>query len=66
MYLTIRDTARRLSMTEEAPQTFCRRRARRRGRDIVAKLPDGIEALKFGRVWRVRFSKEAAGWRRAQ
>lgn len=57
--MTIRDAAARLAMSEEALQTFCRRRARRRGRDIVAELPDGILAVKFGRHWRVRFPAAA-------
>lgn len=48
-YLPIRDAAHRLSMSEEALQTFCRRRARKRGKDTVAELPDGIVALKFER-----------------
>jgi len=54
-YLPIREAATRLSMSEEALQTFCRRRAKKRGKDVVAELPDGIVAVKFGHLWRVRF-----------
>jgi len=54
-YFTLREAAAVLSMTEEALQTRCRRKARRIGRDIIAHLGDGVTAVKFGKLWRIRF-----------
>jgi hypothetical protein len=55
MYQTIEGAAEALHMTPEALRARCRRAARRKGKDIVAELADGIVAIKFGRSWRVRF-----------
>lgn len=54
-YFTLRQAAALLTMTEEALQTRCRREARRVGRDTVARLGDGVTAVKFGKLWRIRF-----------
>jgi hypothetical protein len=53
-YLTIEDAAALLSLSAVALRARCRRASRRRGRDVVAELGDGIAAVKFGRSWRVR------------
>lgn len=53
-YLTIDQAAELLAMTPVALRTRCNRRARRVGRDTIADLGDGVVAVKFGRLWRVR------------
>ncbi len=54
-YITIREAAPRLRMSEEALQTFCRRHATKRGKHVVCDIAPGVEAVKIGRLWRVRF-----------
>jgi hypothetical protein len=55
IYFTIDSAAEALHVSPEALRARCRRAARRKGKDIVADLADGIVAIKFGRTWRVRF-----------
>ena len=55
MYLTIEAAALRLSMSPAALRKRVSREARRVGRDIRAEIGDGIVAVRFGRLWRVRF-----------
>jgi hypothetical protein len=52
--LTVQDAARVLSTTPTALRARCRRHARRRGRDVVARLGAGVVAFKFGASWRLR------------
>lgn len=59
-YLTIEQAAERLAMTPEALRKRCMRGARKVGRDVSAELGDGIVAVKFGRIWRLRFREDAA------
>jgi hypothetical protein len=54
-YVTIEEAAARLSMSAVALRARCRRRARREGRDVVARLGGGVTAYKFGASWRLRF-----------
>lgn len=58
-YYTIERAAQNLHMTSAALRARCRRAARRRGKDVVAELADGILAIKFGRSWRIRFPGHA-------
>ena len=58
-YLTIERAAQALQLSPEALRARCRRAARRKGKDIVAELGDGIVAVKFGRSWRIRFPGHA-------
>jgi hypothetical protein len=58
-YLTIDDAAARLSMTPLALRKRCTKQARRVGKDIRAEIGDGIVAVRFGRIWRVRFPDQA-------
>lgn len=51
---TIDDAAFRLATTPIALRARCRRRARREGREVVARLGAGVVAFKFGVNWRVR------------
>lgn len=53
-YMTIEEAAVVLRMTPDALRKRCVRKARKVGRDVVAQLGDGIVAVKFGRLWRVR------------
>lgn len=55
IYLTIIQAAERLAMTPLALRKRCTRGARRVGKDVKAEIGDGIVAVQFGRVWRVRF-----------
>jgi len=52
--LTVEDAAKLLSTTPTALRARCRRRARRVGREIVARLGAGVVAFKFGASWRLR------------
>ncbi|HXX68679.1 MAG TPA: hypothetical protein VEK07_15935 [Polyangiaceae bacterium] len=52
--LTVEEAARVLSMTATALRARCRRRARRVGRDVIARLGAGVVAFKFGVSWRLR------------
>jgi hypothetical protein len=52
--LTVEDAARLLSTTPTALRARCRRRARRVGREIIARLGAGVVAFKFGASWRLR------------
>jgi hypothetical protein len=54
-YYSIRDAAPRLGLTEQALRARCTRGAVREGREVRAHLGDGVIAVKFGRVWRIRF-----------
>jgi hypothetical protein len=54
-YYTIEQAAAQLAMTPQALQKRCTRNARIRGSDVIAELGDGVIAVKFGRVWRIRF-----------
>jgi len=60
IYFTVEHAANVLDTTPEALRARCRRAARRKGKDIVAELADGIVAIKFGRTWRVRFADTPA------
>ena len=51
---TVEDAAKLLSTTPTALRARCRRRARRVGREIVARLGAGVVAFKFGVSWRLR------------
>ncbi len=44
-----------LSTTPVALRARCRRKARREGREVVARLGAGVVGFKFGANWRVRF-----------
>ena len=46
--LTVEDAAKLLSTTPTALRARCRRHARRVGRDVVARLGEGVVAFKFG------------------
>jgi len=59
-YLTVKEAAPLLGCSPEALQVRCRRTARREGRDVVARLFDGIVAIKWGRSWRIKFPASAA------
>ena len=59
-YLTIDQAAHRLAMTHDALRKRLARGAVRRGRDTICELGDGIVAVKFGRIWRVRFPSPVA------
>ena len=52
---SIGSAAARLETTPVALRARCRRRARREGDEIVARLGAGVVAYKFGAHWRVRF-----------
>ena len=54
-YFTIEAAAAVLSLNPHALRARCRRRARREGRSVVAHLGGGIQAIKLGVTWRVRF-----------
>jgi hypothetical protein len=54
-YVTILTAAARLSLNANALRARCRRRARREGREVIARLGGGIVAIKFGVTWRVIF-----------
>jgi hypothetical protein len=54
-YFTIEAAAAVLSLNPHALRARCRRRARREGRSVVAHLGGGIEAIKLGVTWRIRF-----------
>lgn len=54
-YFTIEAAAAVLSLNPHALRARCRRRARREGRSVVAHLGGGIQAVKLGVTWRVRF-----------
>jgi hypothetical protein len=54
--LTIESAAVRLETTPIALRARCRRRARREGRETVARLGAGVVAYKFGAHWRLRFA----------
>ena len=55
-FFSIDTAAARLETTPVALRARCRRRARREGREIVARLGAGVIAYKFGANWRVRFA----------
>ncbi len=57
-YLTIDAAASRLSMTPLALRKRCTKLARKVGKDIKADIGDGIVAVRFGRIWRVRFPEQ--------
>ncbi len=52
---TIELAALMLSTTPVALRARCRRKARREGREVVARLGAGVVGFKFGANWRVRF-----------
>ena len=54
--LTVEAAAVALSTTPTALRARCRRAARRFGRDVIAHLGPGVDALKFGRSWRIRIT----------
>lgn len=54
--VSIDTAAARLETTPVALRARCRRRARREGREVVARLGAGVVAYKFGAHWRVRFA----------
>ena len=54
--LPIETAAVLLSTTPTALRARCRRAARRFGRDVIAHLGPGVDALKFGRSWRIRIT----------
>jgi len=58
-YFTIDQASDLLQVSSAALRARCRRAARRRGKDVVAELADGILAIKFGRSWRIRFPGHA-------
>jgi hypothetical protein len=53
-YLTPEEAAVLLAVSPRALRSRCRREARRVGDDVIARLGDGLVAIKFGRSWRVR------------
>ena len=55
VYEPIDRAAAKLAITADALRARCRRGALRRGTRVVADLGGGIEAIKFGATWRVRF-----------
>ncbi len=54
-FVAIEEAAGRLSMSPDALRARCRRNARGRGRDVIARIGPGVTAFKFGRSWRIRF-----------
>lgn len=52
--VTVELAAKLLCTTPTALRARCRRRARRVGREIVARLGAGVVAFKFGSSWRLR------------
>lgn len=59
-YEPIERAAAKLAITADALRARCRRGALRRGTSVVADLGGGIEAIKFGATWRVRFPEADA------
>ena len=57
---TIGSAAVKLGLDPARLRRKCQRRGERVGDCIVALLPDGVVAFKFGGRWRVRFPKKAA------
>lgn len=54
-HLTIEAAALRLGLTPAALRARCRRKAKRIGSDVLARLGGGFVAYKFGATWRVVF-----------
>jgi hypothetical protein len=55
---TVEEAARRLATTRDALVKRCARNARRVGKDVVAHLAPGVDGIKLGRWWRVRFTAD--------
>jgi hypothetical protein len=59
-YFTVAQAAERLGMS---PWTLYKRLAvgaRKVGKEVRTELGDGIVAVQFGRLWRIRFPSHAA------
>lgn len=57
---TIRSAAAKLGVSTASLLALCRRTGERVGDCVVALLPDGVVAFKFGGRWMVRFPNVAA------
>jgi hypothetical protein len=57
---TVGSAAAKLGVTSASLRALCRRSGERVGDCVVALLPDGVVAFKFGGHWRVRFPNGTA------
>jgi hypothetical protein len=57
---TVGSAAAKLGVTSASLRALCRRTGERVGDCVVALLPDGVVAFKFGGHWRVRLRNVAA------